>query len=208
VLFVAQIKKQERRHVPVIYPVILAVPEDKQRLQGREKVAFLSDYARRALAASAEKSGMAPLGRLEKDERGAPLPLDGIYWSLTHKSAWVGGVVAPDPVGLDLETIRPVHPGLPERIASEKEIALAHGMEQDQGHVFFRYWTAKEAVLKAAGDGIRGLDRCRITALPDPVLTRVQYEGREWTVAHHFFPGQVAAVTTSNDRQVRWTVLN
>ena len=91
---------------PVIYPVILPVPPEVRELPPRERVRALSRRAREALALSAERLGVA-LGPLEKDARGAPLPCAGWFWSLTHKPLYVGGVLAPHPVGVDLEQLRP-----------------------------------------------------------------------------------------------------
>ena len=99
-------------------------------------------------------------GPLEKDKNGAPLPSKGTYWSLTHKSANVAAVVAPRPVGIDIEVLRPCNPNLYQRIASAEEWDLAATVSDKN---FFRYWTAKEAVLKAVGKGLT-----RTGALPHP----------------------------------------
>ena len=65
----------DTRH-PIIYPVILPVPEKEQRLTARERVENLSRHARKALDISANKSGVV-IGNLLKDESGAPLPYAG-----------------------------------------------------------------------------------------------------------------------------------
>jgi len=70
---------------PTIYPVILAVPDEVVGFKPRDRVKFLSRHARQALKQSAQKSNM-PLGELKQDENGAPLPSDGVYWSITHKT--------------------------------------------------------------------------------------------------------------------------
>ena len=62
----------------VIYPVILAVPESASSLERREKVRYLSKYARKALKISAKKSGVL-FSEPEKDEDGVPLPFNGYY---------------------------------------------------------------------------------------------------------------------------------
>ena len=89
-----------------LYPVILSVPDTIRDLKPKDRVTFLSRHARKALAISAEKSRVT-LGELVQDERNAPLPFDGTYWSITHKSEYVAGVVAPSPIGIDPVTSAP-----------------------------------------------------------------------------------------------------
>jgi 4'-phosphopantetheinyl transferase len=185
-----------------LYPVILPVPDAAQRLKGRDKVEALSRLARSALMESCAKSGL-DLETLPKNEKGVPLPVSGVYWSLTHKSDVVGGVGARLPVGMDLETIRPVSVGLFAKVAGEDEWQLAN--EMDRQVAFFRYWTAKEAVLKAVGKGMAGLSRCRIQAIVDDTRMALTYDHAHWTVEHFFFGGHVAAVT-QHQFTVSWTV--
>jgi hypothetical protein len=54
----------------IIYPVILKVPEEKRGLWGRESAGFLSRYAREAVFASAQNSGIT-LGNLKKRQKTA-----------------------------------------------------------------------------------------------------------------------------------------
>jgi 4'-phosphopantetheinyl transferase len=165
-------------------------------------VQSLSDCARQALALSAERLGVR-LGPLEKDDRGAPIPCHGNFWSLSHKPDYVGGVVAPAAIGLDIERLRPCSAGLRRKTADAAEWALmSHG---DAQTTFFRYWTAKEAVLKARGEGLRDLSRCRIAHILDPTRLRVDYAGKTWTVEHFFFEGHVAAIAAGG-LGVEWTL--
>ena len=137
------------RKVAVLYPVVLAVPPERRLLKGREKVRYLSRHARRALALSAGKTGTV-LQHLPKDQDGVPLPVNGIHWSLSHKSEFVAAVTASRPVGIDIEAIRPCSEGLFKRIAQSQEWSLVDPVSTE---TFFRFWTAKEAVLKATGIG-------------------------------------------------------
>ncbi len=173
-----------------IYPVLLPVADDKTTLTGREKVAYLSAHAREALALSAQESGIA-LGPLEKNDAGAPLPSNGYYWSLAHKSDYVTAVVADVPIGIDIEKAREVTPGLYRRIASEAEWRLG---SESREHLFFRYWTAKEAVLKVAGTGIRELGYCRIARVVDERLVLLDFKGEPFQVRHFFHDRHVIAV--------------
>jgi 4'-phosphopantetheinyl transferase len=61
-------------------------------------------------------------------------------------------------IGVDVERIRErkLRPGLMERVMSPAERAMAERCEsQGALHLFYRLWARKEAVLKAAGVGLR-----------------------------------------------------
>lgn len=173
-----------------ICPVLLPVAPDKRSLSGREKVSYLSAHARKALALSAREAGIA-LGALEKNDAGAPRPSNGYYWSVAHKPDYAAAVAADVPIGIDLEKIRAVAPGLYNKIADKSEWLLGH---EDREHLFFRYWTAKEAVLKVAGTGIRELAHCRVTGVVDARLIGLDFKGKPFQVRQFFHDRHVIAV--------------
>lgn len=183
-----------------LYPVILAVPDSIKALTPKERVQFLSRHARQALMMSAEKSGIR-LDSLEQDERHAPLPSDGTYWSITHKNEYVGGVASPQPTGIDIEKISSRATSLFRKTADDAEWALA----DKTFATFFRYWTAKEAVLKAAGIGLRELSKCRVTGVPDANHLILAYNGSDWLIEHHLFDNHIASIV-KNDFLIEWAV--
>ena len=183
-----------------LYPVVLSIPAHLVRLRGRPQVAILSRLARVAVRLSARLSGVAaPV--FEKDAHGVPKPSAGIHWSLTHKPAFVAGVVAAVPVGIDIEHIRAPSEGLYRRIATAEEWRLGRGMARRD--LFYRFWTAKEAVLKAERVGLRGLTECRISALTDRQHMQLVYGHRTWTVSHYDLPDHVVALTAEHDN-IQW----
>ena len=184
----------------VIYPVILAVPNAMKALTPKERVKFLSRYARRALEMSAENSSIR-LDALEQDERNAPLPFNGTYWSITHKNEYVGAVVCPSPTGIDIEKICSRSESLFRKTADEAEWALA----DKTFTTFFRYWTAKEAVLKAAGIGLKDLSKCRISQVLGSHHLAVEYDGNKWQIEHNFFNSHIASIV-KNDFVIEWTI--
>lgn len=186
-----------------IYPVILPVPKEDRQLTGRQKVANLSRHARRALEISARKSDVV-LSELLKDQNGVPLPFHGTYWSLTHKSRYVGAIVATFNIGIDIEQIRPCSRALFAKTADQKEWDLG---DSNSFVLFFRFWTSKECVLKAVGSGIKDLSRCRIVEIIDDHHLHVNYQDKTWHIEHFFFNDHIASVV-KNDFDVRWTLLS
>lgn len=184
-----------------IHPVVMAVPGPERLLKGREKVSALRRIAREALDQSARKSGVT-LGRLEKADNGAPLPSNGIHWSLTHKEHYVAAVTAPHPIGIDIEKDRPASEGLYQRLADPQEWALATEVTQA---LFYRYWTAKEAVLKAVGKGLAGLTHCRIVKIIDDARLELRYAQSIWQVTQvRMAEDHIVAVTASETDIVAW----
>jgi 4'-phosphopantetheinyl transferase len=186
-----------------LYPIILALSEEDQGLRGRDRVQAQSRRAREALALSCKASGIE-MGPLKKGALDAPIPFnDGnTYWSLSHKSRYVAAVVGPTPVGIDLEEIVPRSQGLHEHIANEEEWVLA----DRSWETFFRYWTAKEAVLKAFGAGLAQLKKAHIHAILGKDYLLVDYDLHLWPVKHFRFPGHI--VSLMNDHhEVAWKLL-
>ncbi len=88
---------------------------------------------------------------LERASGGGLVPLaDNRHLSLTHTSIVAAVAVAGSPVGLDAEQIRPVSPALAQRLCAPGEVL------PDTDGALLQVWAAKEAVLKAMGEGVRG----------------------------------------------------
>lgn len=181
-----------------LHPVILPLLPEDQRLRGRPRVLAQSRRAREALALSCAASGVVP-SPLTTDARGAPRPFDGAYWSLSHKSKFVAAVVGPTPIGIDIEEIRPRNEALYDAIAGADEWALA----DRNWETFFRYWTAKEAVLKTTGVGLAHLRQTRIQRLLGADELIVDYDARLWPVRHFRFQGHIVALM-HDDSEVAW----
>jgi 4'-phosphopantetheinyl transferase len=186
-----------------LHPVILRVPERVQEFKPKDRVLYLSRHARRALTRSAAKSGIRT-GELLKDENGMPLPFDGNFWSLTHKSHYVAGVVAPTPIGIDIEKIRDISEGLFRKTAADSEWVLA-GTAEKSLLTFFRFWTSKEAVLKATGIGIKDLLKCQVQQILDDRHLIIQYESKDWLIEHFFYDQHIASVV-QNDFDIDWAI--
>ncbi len=185
-----------------LYPVLLAVPKAARRLPPGERVKYLRSHARKAVRRSAERGGFL-LGELVKDPQGVPRPANGLYWSLAHKPDWVAGIVAPHPVGIDLEGVKEHAPGLFAKIARPEEWRLAAAEEPRLA--FARFWTAKEAVLKATGRGLAGLGDCRILGVEGPRRILLEHAGRLWRVEQILLRETVAAITVEETSPL-WSI--
>ena len=184
-----------------MHPVILAVPDTVNDLKPKERASFLSRHARHALALSAEKSRIT-LGELAQDERNTPLPFNGTFWSITHKTEFVGGVVAPSPIGIDIEKMYARANSLYNKTASDAEWALT----DRSVNTFFRYWTSKEAVIKAAGTGLKDLLKCRVIRIYDDRHLGIEYKTKKWRIEHAYFEDHIASIV-QNDFKINWSIL-
>ncbi|WP_133780986.1 4'-phosphopantetheinyl transferase superfamily protein [Kribbella sp. VKM Ac-2571] len=88
---------------------------------------------------------------------------------MTHSGDLVGMAVADRPVGLDVEKVDPgVDVDAVARVAlTDAEMRELSGYDGvAKARAFTTYWTRKEAVVKATGEGLRGDLRA---AVPDGV---------------------------------------
>ena len=184
-----------------ILPVILVVPHQYRTQNGRQRVQILSRLARQALEICAERSEVQ-LGQLVKNDQGAPLPFDSHYWSLTHKPKYVGAVISLQPIGIDIEEIKPISNAMFKRIATDSEWRLGADRSED---LFFRYWTAKEAALKAEGLGMAGLSKCTIKRIHDQHHLEIMCQDKSYLIEHFYFNNHIASVV-QNRLESRWTI--
>ena len=96
---------------------------------------------------------------------GKPFLRDGPHFNLAHSGPMALFAVADFPVGIDVEAVRPVEPGLANTVFTGTELAYLAGLaEAERQAAFFRGWTRKEAVIKAKGGSIADLQS--IAVLP------------------------------------------
>jgi 4'-phosphopantetheinyl transferase len=104
--------------------------------------------------------------------RGKPFLADkfaasGLRFNLSHsQDLGLCGVSYQQPIGVDLEYMRQLSDleSLAKRffLPAEYELVASLPPEQKQ-QIFFRYWTCKEAYLKATGDGLVQLEQVAIS---------------------------------------------
>lgn len=185
-------------------------PHQEPTRPARERVRAQSQAARVLLEIARRRAGAPGPGEwtFAKAENGAPLPLGAWNWSISHDAERVAAAVFPAPVGVDLERIAKRRPALVERVLTRAERGLLPGPDDN---AFIRAWTAKEALLKAAGVGLGDLSKCPIVAVSGTRmllhyrgathLVRQQRVGDHWLAAHVVPPGD------AHSWRVRWSAV-
>jgi 4'-phosphopantetheinyl transferase len=97
-------------------------------------------------------------GAQGKPEIEQAVDLPPIRFNLSHTQGMVTCAIALDSMcGVDVERARPMKDmtGIAEAVFSDAEIAyLDQQCEADRPHNFFKFWTLKEAYIKAIGQGL------------------------------------------------------
>lgn len=127
---------------------------------------------------------------------GEPLPFGNVFWSLSHKPGFVAGVAAMEPVGIDIEEPRPIPEAVFQKIVDPNE--WSHFKDQGREAVFFRSFTAKEAVLKKAGIGFKGLFNTKVIQVLNERHLVAQCQGKKYLIENFYFDGGLASVTKDN----------
>lgn len=122
--------------------------------------------------ALADRGIRVDLGRLRFGASGKPRLERGPDFSLSHSGGLVACAVSwQRGLGLDVERIRPLGARSLRHALTPEEL---HWASSDPERLI-RLWTAKEAVLKAAGCGLRDLDRVEIRGYTGTLAGEVWY---------------------------------
>ncbi len=91
------------------------------------------------------------------NEYGKPFLLgaDKIHFNISHSGNWVVCAISDNPVGIDVETIKPTDFEIAKRFFSEDEYTALKSQHDDEKQTYFyKLWTLKESYIKAVGKGL------------------------------------------------------
>ncbi len=187
---------------PILYPVILKVPEAIVSVKCKEKVHQLSRFSRQSVKESALKS-KSSVDQFETDTQGVPMSINGRFWSVSHKSEFVAGVISKKTVGIDIEKIKPISDSLFNRIVDDEELKCFNG--GDRQVAFFRAFTSKEAVLKKTSIGIKGLSTTKIKSVMDENNLLIEFNNQKYFIENFYFDSYLASITKEKC-DILWTL--
>lgn len=131
---------------------------------------------------------------------------DSLQFNLSHSQELAIYAITKNlKIGIDLEYLRPMPDAenIAKRFFSANEYTWISNFAGDaQTEAFFRCWTAKEAYLKATGEGISGSLESIEVDLTEPNLIKIKQNDRlnsDWLL-HNFMPrsNYMATVAVEN----------
>jgi 4'-phosphopantetheinyl transferase len=191
---------QLRRHVLGHLPRWHAIL-DPTELSRADRFVFAADresfVAAHALARSmlSEVTGRPPASwRFATGAFGKPAVLSdgfpiGLGFNISHTQGFVACALAHEDVGVDVEASdRPIELDIAERFFAREEVEVLNALPAAQRRrAFFRFWTLKEAFIKATGEGLhRPLDSFSFTL--DPV--RIAFHPERRSLPHREDPAE------------------
>jgi 4'-phosphopantetheinyl transferase len=92
-----------------------------------------------------------------KNRKGKPILISdpSLHFNLSHSGKWIFCALDTEPVGVDIEKIQDITPGLVNvSLSSQERRVFKEMLPQDRLSYFFTLWTCKESFLKAVGIGL------------------------------------------------------
>ena len=78
----------------------------------------------------------------------------GVFFNISHSGAWTVAAVSDSEVGVDVQQVKPVDMRLAKRFFTAEEWRRIEEAGDGATELFYRFWTVKEAYLKALGTGL------------------------------------------------------
>lgn len=148
---------------------ICSISDFTHNLKGPDLVKKQKILARLLLKKEFLLQGLTPPDLFPQAESGQPLPYKGVYWSISHKTSCVAAMISSVACGVDIEIVTPRKSELLEYVAPLEEWELAgfssksfKSPDSEVWNCFYRFWTAREALLKCIGVGLALLSKCSV----------------------------------------------
>jgi hypothetical protein len=153
------------------------------RAAGGGDEAATGDGGRAVQASRGEAATPEPGAAREPSATAAAAAVSDLYVSVAHGGAWVVvAVTALAPVGVDVEPVaRDLDvDGLAAQVLAPAERDVLDGLAAAEARrrALLTWWTRKEAVLKATGDGLRIDPRDVVVSPPDALPRLIAFAGR------------------------------
>jgi 4'-phosphopantetheinyl transferase len=148
------------------------------------------------------------------NEYGKPLLTEPseIHFNISHSADWVVCAVDNHPIGIDVETIKPIDFNIAERFFSKAEyLSLINQPEESKLEYFYMLWTLKESYIKAEGKGLSiPLDSFNITIEGHSINVST----KAGNAGYYFYQSRldvdtIYAICTSNDiagKIINWDI--
>lgn len=154
--------------------------DDRKRSVAGEMSArkLLSEYCHTAEERIVSKTG----------EHGKPYAVGCAEFNISHSGNMIVCAVADNPVGIDVELIKPINPGIVRKLCTESDNRYIYEknspnetdeFSDEQLYRFYEVWTAKEAYFKCIGTGIKNL---KSISFEDVIDTRKIFNCGEYLI--------------------------
>lgn len=173
-----------------LHPVIRRAPGQDPSLPSSVRVANQRRGARAVCRECAHSLGHH-LRKLTCDDEGHPAPTDGWYWDVSHTGRFVGGVVAPFPVGIAVERVRHHSQEVVRLSGTREEYEMLGGF---RWQTFARLLSAKIAVLRKSSHSYADFETCRLAAVPSDTGLVLHFLDRNHFVNQRFASSHYASV--------------
>ncbi len=169
-IYVAEVGELFGEHMPLeLYEML--TPERREkikriRIESEQRrsaaVGLLLEYGLRQRGYSLVcDHGFQKLG-ISRETYGKPYltGTEQLFFNLSHSGSYAAAVFSDEPVGIDVERVRPADLALAKRFFAAEEYAALRAVsdERDMGgrldREFIRLWTRKESYIKAVGEGM------------------------------------------------------
>lgn len=169
-IYVAEVGELFGEHMPLALYEMLT-PERREkikriRIESEQRrsaaVGLLLEYGLRQRGYSLVcDHGFQKLG-ISRETYGKPYltGTEQLFFNLSHSGSYAAAVFSDEPVGIDVERVRPADLALAKRFFAAEEYAALRAVsdERDMGgrldREFIRLWTRKESYIKAVGEGM------------------------------------------------------